>query len=444
MTAVEEQSATCSKCGLSTNTPQLLKAAQRSFRLGYNRKQLLCPRCIAHENSLVHYVTYAFYVVLAINFIVLSYLSPSTPHQDNSKYFVLFCDGFAFCLPIMVVVHELAHAIVGWATGLKVGGIQIGIGPRVFRLRLGKRFFVDIRLCPVSGLCFVYPVRSSEKRWPIALTIAAGPAVHLITIVAIGFYITSGFTTTSRLSDWDWWSVVFWVNAMMLLGGLTPRDVQIDGWSGPNDMKQLLHLPRSRAAAREWNRTRCLYGVELLLECGDVSGARSWFDNLRAGAPDNLHFQLYELSVLGAEGKWKEIYEKTDAWRSAPSTPQNRQAYAAWLAVACVYTEGDLAQTQLLANESVSITPWDPAGQTVQSLVALAEGNYQRAEELLKRTRGARVGYSAAAAAAHVWAEIYRHKKDPKRQRKWRDRAKKLDPNDGFVIPQSWLAVESI
>lgn len=188
MTVAVEQSTTCSKCGLTTTMPQLLKENPRSFRLGKTRKYLLCPRCIVNDSFVYHCVMFVLCAVCAVLFITAYYLSPGKHRDDDTfGFFGLLFGGLAFCVPIMVVIHELAHAIVGWAAGLKVMGVQIGIGPRLFLLRVTNRSFVDFRICPIAGLCFSYPIRIDEKRWPIALMIAAGPAVHLIAAAAIGF-----------------------------------------------------------------------------------------------------------------------------------------------------------------------------------------------------------------------------------------------------------------
>ena len=79
-------------------------------------------------------------------------------------------------IPILLtIMHEFAHAVVAWLVGMRVSGITLGTGPRLFRLQLGGKF-LETRAIPAGGVCWATQRENYRKRWPLVMMIAAGPA----------------------------------------------------------------------------------------------------------------------------------------------------------------------------------------------------------------------------------------------------------------------------
>jgi regulator of sigma E protease len=55
---------------------------------------------------------------------------------------------------LLIIVHELGHFAAAKATGIKVNGFSIGLGPRIIGKKIGKTDF-SIRALPIGGACIM-------------------------------------------------------------------------------------------------------------------------------------------------------------------------------------------------------------------------------------------------------------------------------------------------
>ena len=85
---------------------------------------------------------------------------------------------------LFIVIHELAHVAVGRLVGLRVRRVQLGLGPALWRRRIGGAV-VMICTLPVSGMTMLVPREGRASRWRYIVAIAAGPAVHVAAIAAL-------------------------------------------------------------------------------------------------------------------------------------------------------------------------------------------------------------------------------------------------------------------
>jgi len=95
---------------------------------------------------------------------------------------------FAVVIVAIIVIHEAAHAVVGWALGMKLGAFVVG--PFHWRLLDGRwsfQFRPD-QFLAFSGAAGLIPTNPDESRWNEVSMIAAGPLSNLLTgIVAAAF-----------------------------------------------------------------------------------------------------------------------------------------------------------------------------------------------------------------------------------------------------------------
>jgi hypothetical protein len=207
--------------------------------------------------------------------------------------------------PVLVLVlwvHELGHATVGRALGLRVFEVVLGSGPRLGRARVG-RTDVEARLLPFGGHTVMVPPRPARLR--LALGIAAGPLANLaVAVVTLLVWPRSG----------SWVPPLVIANTIVLIGNLWPMQVatplgpvRSDGLAlatlirSPrdelDDADALLHAAESRAALTRNDPTDAVAWAEAglrahpdhrplhhyltvaLIRAGDLGAAR---DHLRA------------------------------------------------------------------------------------------------------------------------------------------------------------------
>ena len=196
--------------------------------------------------------------------------------------------------PVLLLVlwaHELGHATVGRALGLRVFEVVLGSGPRLVRARLG-RTDIEARLFPFGGRTVMVPTRPARFR--LALGIAAGPLANLaVALVTLLVWPRSG----------SWVPSLVIANTIVLIGNLWPMQVatplgplRSDGLAlatlirhGLDDADALLHAAESRAA----------------LARGDATEAVAWAETGLRAHPDHRplrHFLTVALIRAGDLG----------------------------------------------------------------------------------------------------------------------------------------------
>src|SRR4051812_25736899 len=82
--------ATCTGCRRTTTIPQLLTITPRSYRSKKSAPRLLCPRCIARDNFIIHAWLYGINALVLVLF-SLAYLKRHDPvDRQHSQHILLF------------------------------------------------------------------------------------------------------------------------------------------------------------------------------------------------------------------------------------------------------------------------------------------------------------------------------------------------------------------
>lgn len=352
---------------------------------------------------------------------------------DGFNWFV----GFALAIatePLLILAHEMAHALAGLAVGMRVFGMTLGTGPRLARSHVGA-WTLEIHLIPSGGSCRAALRKTRFGRMRIMSMVAAGPAVHLVISLAIAWALTgmSMSVGTSTAAGFLWGILL--LNVAMLLFNLWPHAIRRGNQTLNSDGKQLRELWRSNDATRNWLFANYVLETSACLERGSVARARVWLEHARSVNASNVAFTMNEVAVVGAEGNWPGASELALARLANESDPLARASLAAWASVSCVYAKGDLNSAESLCDESMSIVPWEGEVQAVRAVVLLAQGRNDKAEGWLRQARTSQCGWAAKAAGAHAWAELYRRKGDGPMQAVWHRRARALDPAEIFAWP---------
>jgi hypothetical protein len=140
--------------------------------------------------------------------------------------------------PVLVIVlwaHELGHALVGAALGLRVIEVVLGSGPRLARAHV-RGTDADVRLLPFGGHTVMVPLTPGRAR--LAVGVLAGPLANL-TVVLVTLFVWP------RTGGWVAPLVI--ANLLVLLGNLWPMKVATPLGPVHSDGLALVTLLRSPA-----------------------------------------------------------------------------------------------------------------------------------------------------------------------------------------------------
>jgi hypothetical protein len=159
--------------------------------------------------------------------------------------FVLVALAVAWCI-VLIVLHELGHAVTAWALGFRVFNVRIGFGNRLCKFKvLGGT--IEIFGIPFGGLTVAAPHDRRFLRCRFFLYILAGPATHAL---LIGLVLTFLADIPRNLKFVVAMSVP--PNLYLLACCLFPHRTRSMGLQFDSDGLQLLKSPfRTRHVIRE-------------------------------------------------------------------------------------------------------------------------------------------------------------------------------------------------
>ena len=145
---------------------------------------------------------------------------------------------------ILLVIHELGHAVAGWFMGLEVVEIRLGAGRRILKRRFGC-LGVRIAKYPVCGWVLAFPTVSKGFRMQWFLFILGGP---LVSALAYAVLFSVG-PQQAWYFEWSWSWVLYafgrtvrYMSLWTLIVTLWPRRCRLYGQIAFTDGLQLWML----------------------------------------------------------------------------------------------------------------------------------------------------------------------------------------------------------
>jgi hypothetical protein len=214
----------CHACGIEALESQ--EFIEENFP--FTRRRFYCPAC---HQRLVHRIMIGFTLVILFVAIIATYEAIRT-HQQ-----ILNLSGFGMLFLVvvqwlMILPHELGHAIAARLFGYSQIRILIGMGKPLFSFEFAGFYWV-FNPIPFGGLTLSKPP-AKVNRWKHLIFVSAGLAVNaLAAFVAWLFIGPDGlFHSLGSIAK-----LFFWGNVVVLTENLVPRAVQTaygntftDGW----------------------------------------------------------------------------------------------------------------------------------------------------------------------------------------------------------------------
>ena len=370
----------CDSCGLES---EFEEAFLKGRRFGLGRAHY-CPPCASKRDVRAVLFLLGFGILTSV---VLKVAHPSLPLTWASVFRPLIV---LLVLPILIVIHELAHALVARLLGMRVYSISIGLGKTLAEGRfLGMHW--QWHALPLAGGTSVAGPPGRLDRLKLWLTYLAGPGVHAVLVLAamgLQQLLIVGESGSGLLLEAS--GLVYETNLVLLLFNLLP--IQSPSSLGPigSDGWNLLKLPFANPDEIELRRSS-YYVMEALeaIRRRDPTSARQWIDQAQRRFPASLPASTglgYVLAKLGDFDAARQIFAAALAAGSALKPARryvllNNIAYShAILRDAERLDEADRFSTEAYQN-----APWMSPFVGTRGTVLVALGRVEEGIALLRR-----------------------------------------------------------
>jgi hypothetical protein len=219
----------CSACGIASLESQ--QFIEENFP--FVRRRFYCPAC---HQRLVHRIYLGFAIVVMVIAVI------ATIWAARTKEPILNYAGFAILFLIivqwlMILPHELGHAIAARLFGYTQIRILIGMGKPLFSFDFAGFYWV-LNPIPFGGLTFAKPPEKMNRCKHLTFASAGLFVNALFAIVAWLFIARDGVVHSPGSVA----KLFFWGNVIVVVENLIPRAVQTSYGSTFTDGWQIWHL----------------------------------------------------------------------------------------------------------------------------------------------------------------------------------------------------------
>jgi len=289
-TMTQQPFATCERCGNFTTLGRMYKTTVTGK---------LCPRCCVKKQTGGSLFTWLFIGLTVILCVVPSWFTDAVP----SSWHYLFTN-LALCMVIsyvMIIPHELAHAVVAWTLKGKVFEICIGLGPVVWQKTLrGVR--VSLRKYPIAGYCVLgFPTRT----WIAVRSFLAMSAGIVFSAVMVLLFLPD-FWREDMSSAYAWRTIIVLVNFMQVLFNLLPRKLQLGSMVSMTDGGQMLHILLGKLSPAVYHLGYFLHESMYAWQARAYDAALAATAAGLAIYPDNIPLKNIQAIVYLEQGRYVE------------------------------------------------------------------------------------------------------------------------------------------
>jgi len=168
----------CADCGVRSDLgEELFARVRRSLR---RQAHAICPRC-HHERQAREA---GGLVRSAAGLLLVSVALLHWRPELTAGWVALYAALFSAFFHLVVLPHELGHALAARLLGMRLFGVTLGTGWLRRRWRVaGLR--LDWRGPPSGGFTHAGPARAEGARWRMAALAVAGPAANVLLALAV-------------------------------------------------------------------------------------------------------------------------------------------------------------------------------------------------------------------------------------------------------------------
>lgn len=370
----------CARCGIESGELTCFVIAERNGRMLADFHCIACERTPSHESAL---------------FAVMALLAPLTILLLIAEKAVAAVSGLAVAAallmyPVIIVAHELGHAIAGYLLGLEIGAIGVGHGRIVWRGTI-RGIALNWHLWPATGRVYLgsASATSAGLRTRLWLAVLAGPLTNLVLCGATlaTWHTLEPLVGVPLLSAWAA------TNALVGVTALIPMRSTDLGHPVRSDGLSLLQIPRLATKDLEAYKNgvhliRCLY----LFDAGEYQPACVAAEEAMTRSPDRPAPRLLLSACHAMLGNYSDtLAVLTPILSTVKSEPplvraavHNNVALALLMSsIGAPADDANLREADRLSAFSFGMYPCDMSYRSTRALVLTAIGQPEQALALL-------------------------------------------------------------
>jgi len=339
----------------------------------------------------------------------------------NFYWYIVF--GFMVVLP-----HELGHALSARLLGCRIFQVSVGIGPL-----LGKVPFLGGTLLlhgyPHGGHTIALDNREKGFRMRAWIHVACGPLVNGLLMLAAVPYLTRPVHLKSLCQGWEPALDFAIANAVLLISNLIPRKTTLKMGPGKTDGLHLLTIPfMKRKDLLNWLSVYYLAPASVEMSANRVDEAIRILREGRSAYPDALLIR-HDLAVaLLRQDKTEEARQEFLALSaSADLQPQVRLLCLNNIAAANIILGRPelIEEADRCSEEAMSSLGWHPSIQGTRGSVLVERGRLDEGIALARASMERHEDAKARSWSACTLALAFRRKGVEAEARKYLELAEK-------------------
>lgn len=367
-------------------------------RSGYTS---VCPQCVVDQQTKEGYRW-----MTAIAVMIAFGLAVALSDPSRSSWVIVNLAVFIVMLGLLVIPHELGHAIAGKLVGINPYQIVVGTGRKFYSFNLFD-LYIDIQVFPYGGITFSEINIRRFARLRYAIYVSGGILVHVL-LIALSIWIVDHFNLDESFSNGPAPFMSFIAaNVLLAVGNLVPGEATMWGQKMKRDGALLLEAILGRRLDFEagFNASRA-HRIACATIRGDNDRAIRWVDEFVKQDVELTKEQRVTLSAAYINGDrpeegaafLQEMIVDSEPVSLLKAVACNNVAWANLLS----RENGKGLQALILSRLAAQLMPWEVSVLNTLGSAEALFGDPDRAVEILmgKRVQAKQNRNKATAMAA--------------------------------------------
>ncbi len=421
----------CKRCKVRSTEGIGYKFEQRLFG---KKPAIYCPECSSKRRTTSLARILFFYALIGIIGLVLVSVSP----DSSLGWLLLNLFLLELFVILMIVPHELGHALTGFLLKARVFKVSIGFG----RTLISKRLFGwewEMKAIPLSGATFVYNTSRRLFRLRRFLITLAGPLSNALIVIFLVILVDTAYLSVDfPLHKMHPVYALYLANLLMLVISLLPIKSSTAYGVFPGDGLALIQIPFYSS-----KKVDEMLGQYYAFECEEFrkqkkyEAAKQICSEGLKNLPNNTQI-LNNLAILlldlkeydNARDIFRTLLDRDDIRKEVKILLKNNMAFTNLL----IGRPDRLPEADAYSAEAYGDAPWNPAFKGTRGSVLVETGKLEEGITLLKESMSLTDEVQGKALNAAYIAVGEMKKGNAQESKRYYDLAKKFDPDCPLLV----------